>query len=344
MNFIYSKLEKDIETCFMEFLDSISIEHKLDSKHIKKSWKKFRNKEKISDIVSEIPIVSDFASEIPIVSEIVSEIPIVSDVVSDIPIVSDVVSDIPIVSDVVESTTNKCCYIFIKGKNEGSRCSNSLKNDGKYCTKHLKFENSDKKDKKIIPKLVDNKKLVLMLLEGTPYWWNNETNLVFVSSENKTVIANYRNGILNKLTNDDISECNKNKFVYDLNYNFNLISETQKANTEDLKKSLKNESQKKEQKRPEPYSKNNNILSEEEKLKKLEIYKTNVCAKNIEDVLTNILNNSDDDDYDEEEEENELVDNEEVIDEEDELGDEEDELGDEEHELEDEEEYLDEEM
>jgi len=344
MNFIFSKLEKDIETCFMEFLDSISIEHKLDSKHIKKSWKKFRNKEKI---------VSDIASEIPIVSDIASEIPIVSDIASEIPIVSNVVSEIPIVSNVVESTTNniknECCYIFIKGKNEGSRCSNVIKNDGKYCTKHLKFENSDKKDKKIIPKLVDNKKLVLMLLEGTPYWWNNETNLVFVSSENKTVIANYRNGILNKLTNDDISECNKYKFVYDLNYKFNLISETQKANTEDLKKSLKNESQKKEQKRPEPYSKNN-ILSEEEKHKKLEIYKTNVCAKNVEDVLTNILNNSDDDeDYDDDdeevvEEENELVDNEEVIDEEDELGEEDDELGEEEDELGEEDEYLDEEM
>jgi hypothetical protein len=342
MKFILNKLEKDIESHMMEFLDSISCEFKLDIRQIKLSWEKFCSKEKISE--------SDCKNS----NEVINiEINTESDTaVSEIPIEP---KPEPV------SLINSCSYVFIKGKNEGSRCSNVVKNDSKYCTKHLKFENSDKKDKKIIPKLVDNKRLVLMVLQGTPYWWNQETSLVFVSSDNKTVIAKYSNGVLNKLTSSDINECDKYKFVYDANYDFNFLksSEDQKptileddTNAKSLtKKSLTKakESPLKEEKNEvklQPIKKN--IMSDEEKQKKLEIYKTNVCAKNIEDVLSNILNNSDDDyeddDYDEEVvEENELIDEEEnelVDEEEPEPDDEEDNDND----FNEEDEYLDEEM
>lgn len=327
MNFIYSKLEKDIETHFLKFLDSISFEHKLNKEQIRFSWEKFRNKE------------ITFEDESIVVNEKIQ-----------VEAESIVVNEKNNVEAV--STNNNCCYVFIKGKNEGSSCSNIVKN-GKYCTKHLKFNNSDKKDKKIIPKLVDNKKLVLIILEGTPYWWNQETSLVFLSSENKTVIAKYSNGILNKLTNSDISDCDKYKFVYDANYDFKFLksSEDQKINIEDpKKKSLKNEESSKKKKTEVKHSPaKNNIISDEEKQKKLEIYKTNVCAKNIEDVLSNILNNSDDDydeDDDEEIVESELMDDEEVVEENELVEEEEEEEPDDNEELDDneEDEYLDEEM
>jgi len=301
MNSIFNNFKKDIESCVVDFLDSISTEYKLDNKEIKLRWEKFKGTESESAVV----IVPKDPEPEPVV--IINE-------------------------------TNTCSYVFIKGKNTGSCCSNVTKNDNKYCTKHIKFETEDKKEKKkIIPKLADNKKMVLMNLQDTPYWWNKDTGLVFISSENKTVIAKYRDGKINKLSEDDIKNCDKDNLKYDVD--FNLDIKPDKPKKEDIVAVTNNK--KKLIKSP--------ILSDEDKKKKLEIYKTNACAKNVEDVLANILNNDSDEDDDEDDfmdEEEEKEEKEEDDEEKEEMRSENDDedLDLEEEEDLDEEEYLDEEM
>lgn len=298
MNSIFNNFKKDIESCFVDFLDSISTEYKLDNKEIKLRWEKFKGSES-----NDIIVPKEETEPIVIINE---------------------------------TNANTCSYVFIKGKNSGSCCSNVTKNDNKYCTKHIKFETEDKKDKKkIIPKLADNKKMVLMNLQDTPYWWNKDTGLVFISSENKTVVAKYRDGQLNKLSEDDIKNCDKDNLKYDVNFNLDIKSE--KPKEDDIV--VVSNNKKKLIKSP--------ILNDDDKKKKLEIYKTNACAKNIEDVLTNILNNDSDEDEDEDdfidEEEEEKEDEEEKEEIRSENEDEED-LDLEEDDLDEEEEYLDEEM
>lgn len=298
MNSIFNNFKKDIESCLIDFLDSISTEYKLDQKEIKSRWEKFASEQCDK---SELSIV---------------------------------------VNNEVNNEAKTCSYVFIKGKNSGSCCANVTKNDNKYCTKHIKFETDDKKDKKkIIPKLVDNKKMVLMNLQDTPYWWNKDTGLIFISSENKTVIAKYSDGKINKLSSDDIRDCYKNNLQYDINFNLD-INPVKPKEEEVIVNKKKKLIASEDKKTP--------ILNDEDKKKKLEIYKTNACAKNVEDVLTNILNSDseeddEDDDFidEEEDEEKEEEEKEEVCDD---AEDEEDLDLEEEEDLDLEEEYLDEEM
>ena len=297
MNSIFNNFNKDIESYFVDFLDSISAEYKLGNKEIKLSWEKFKGSSESNAII--------FQKEEPEpVVVIINEI----------------------------NGTNNCSYVFIKGKNSGSSCSNATKNDNKYCTKHIKFDTEDKKDKKkIIPKLVDNKKMVLMNLQDTPYWWNKDTGLIFISSEDKTVIAKYSDGQINKLSEDDIKNCDKDNLKY--NVAFNLDIKPEKPKEDDTV--VVNNNKKKLIKSP----------TDEDK-KKLEIYKTNACAKNVEDVLANILKNDSDSDEDDfmDEEENEEGDEEEKEEIRSENDNEEEDLDLEEDDDLDEEEYLDEEM
>lgn len=305
MNSIFNNFKKDIESHVMDFLDSISTEYKLDHKEIKSRWEKFTSDQSV--INSIVPETSK-----------------------------------PELSIVVNNELNDaktCCYVFIKGKNAGSCCSNATKNDNKYCTKHIKFETDDKKDKKkIIPKLVDNKKMVLMNLQDTPFWWNKETGLIFISSENKTVIAKYNDGQINKLSADDVSNCDKNNLKYDINFNLDLNPVKPKEDeviVNNKKKLIA------------PEDKKTPILNDEDKKKKLEIYKTNACAKNVEDVLSNILNNDSDDEDDDEDdfiEEEKEEEEEEKEEEEEDVVDDEDLDLEEEDDLDLEDEYLDEEM
>ena len=54
-----------------------------------------------------------------------------------------------------------CPYKMIKGKNEGKNCNKPTKDGSRYCSAHIKFEETEQKEKKIIPKLESKTKFVL---------------------------------------------------------------------------------------------------------------------------------------------------------------------------------------
>ena len=127
-------------------------------------------------------------------------------------------------SIVVSHTKNTCTYVFIKGQNEGKHCPNIIVPGLAFCKSHIKHEENGQKEKKIIPKIQEkNTKQILMLLKGTNYWWHQDSRLVFISPNEKTVIARHVDGDLQKLGEKEIELCKKYRFNYDENYNFNKI-------------------------------------------------------------------------------------------------------------------------
>jgi hypothetical protein len=200
-----------------------------------------------------------------------------------------------------------CPYVFIKGKNEGNICNSKPKDGATYCSRHAKCEETGQKEKKKIPsaktvasknedkdkKKKDEKpKIVIRMNKDINKYWNPETKLVFKSKEERVVIGNYDNDTLNKLTDDDIAVCEKFGFKYE---------------KEEEKPKSKTKPKEKEEKK-------NKSLAEE-------IVKTNMDAKNIENVLKEICDddeevNEDEEVNDEEEEEEEGEEEEEVNEEE----------------------------
>lgn len=176
-----------------------------------------------------------------------------------------------------------CPYVFIKGKNEGQTCNSKPKDGATYCSRHAKCEETGQKEKKKIPsaktvasknedkdkKKKDEKpKIVIRMNKDINKYWNPETKLVFKSKEERVVIGNYDNNTLNKLTDDDIAVCEKYGFKYE-----------------------------KEEENPKPKEK-----EEKKKFLTEEIDKTNMEAKNIENVLKEICD--DDEEVNEEEDAN----------------------------------------
>ena len=165
-----------------------------------------------------------------------------------------------------------CPYVFIKGKNEGQLCNSKPKDGATYCSRHIKCEEEGQKEKKKIPsaktmssknedkdkkKKEEKPKIVIRMNKDINKYWNPETKLVFKSKEERIVIGNYDNDTLNKLTDDDIAICEKFGFKYE-----------------------KEETQKSKQKEKEDPKKNKSLAEE--------IIKTNMEAKNIENVLNEI--------------------------------------------------------
>lgn len=181
-----------------------------------------------------------------------------------------------------------CCpYVFIKGKNEGQTCNSKPKEGATYCSRHAKCEETGQKEKKKIPsaKTVSSKnedkdkkkkdekpKIVIRMNKDINKYWNPETKLVFKSKEERVVVGNYDNDTLNKLTDDDIAVCEKYGFKYEKE------EETPKSKPKEKEKEKENKSLAKE------------------------IDKTNMEAKNIENVLKEICD--DEEEVNEEEDAN----------------------------------------
>ena len=132
------------------------------------------------------------------------------------------------------SVKGGCCYVFIKGKNEGETCNLKPKDNGSYCSRHAKFEGTGQKDKKKIPtasgkKTISDKnkqvkektsisekpKIIIRLNKDIDKYWNPETCLVFKSKDERIVISSYRDSKLEKLNDDDIVVCEKYGFKYE---------------------------------------------------------------------------------------------------------------------------------
>ena len=183
------------------------------------------------------------------------------------------------------STKIKCAYKFTKGKQQGEMCSSNAKDNSQYCSKHMKFEDSGQKEVKYNPLPAPVEKSVdrlIRLNKEINRWWHAESKLVFKSNKEKVVVGIYKDEIYNDLCEDDIEECNKYGFKYEI-------------------------------KQPEP-KKIEPIIKKAEPKKKIEktsigtiTQQINTHAKNVEDVICDMLENTSLDSDNEEIEEDEEI-------------------------------------
>ena len=202
-------------------------------------------------------------------------------------------------SDKTSDDSSKCPYKFTKGKNPGSICGCKPKKNSVYCSKHQKYEEVGQPVKKVLPKPtektndkpVEKPEKILRKNSDIDKWWTPHTKMVFKSSEELIVIGVCNNKKISELSNDDIATCRKYGFKYE------TISkekeEPKKKAVEKKELPIKKTVDKKEQ------------TAEKSKIS-VAINKTNLSAKDVEDVLSELkLSNEDDDDeYIEDEEEN----------------------------------------
>ena len=142
--------------------------------------------------------------------------------------------------DKLENSSNNvgCPYVFSKGENKGSICGSKPKTGAEFCSKHQKFKGVGQTEKKKLPKAksissassvassVSKKKSpskkpiekILRLNKEIDKFWDEDTQLVFKSRDERIVIGSYRDDNLNDLTEDDILLCQQFGFKYeDLN-------------------------------------------------------------------------------------------------------------------------------
>jgi hypothetical protein len=190
----------------------------------------------------------------------------------------------------------KCIYKFIKGKQQGENCNKSTKNGTQFCSKHSKFETDGQKDKK--PKLpkIESKSpdRIIKLNKELNKWWHKESKLVFKSSKDKVVVGTYKNDEYKQLTKDDISDCEKYGFKYELEEDNNIDKKTVEKKKETVIK-------------PVEKKKETVIKPVEKKSLTEHINTTNLYAKNVEDIISDMLKDSDDEKDDESEEEEEQL-------------------------------------
>jgi hypothetical protein len=229
-----------------------------------------------------------------------------------------------------------CIYKYIKGKQEGQLCGKNAKLDSNYCTKHLKFETDGQKEKKsIIPKeevvKVSKVEKCIRYNKDINRWWHQETKLIFKSNLDKVVVGIYRNDNIEKLNDDDCNVCEK----YGFKYTKNEVDEPKKSVVEPVKKveepkksvePVKKIEETKKVLEPvikkvlEPVIKKVEAPKKSvEPVKKVEapkkkiseqIIETNYYAKNVEDVIGDMLNEVDGDDGDEDEDDHDTLEDE----------------------------------
>jgi len=179
------------------------------------------------------------------------------------------------------STKIKCSYKYTKGKQQGEMCSSNAKDNSQYCSKHMKFEDSGQKGLKYNPLPAPVEKSVdrlVRLNKELNQWWHVESKLVFKSNKEKIVVGIVKDDIYSDLCEDDIEKCNKYGFKYEIKQH--------------------------EPKKIEPI-----VKKAEKKIEKTSIgvitQQINTSAKNVEDVISDMLENTNldsDNEIDEEDE------------------------------------------
>ena len=277
MNKVLSLISSNIERVFSEYSSKISEKYNIDINELKEIWDTM---EDVSDDGKKPDYIKIPTSSKKTISKASS------------------VSSSKVSTPKSTNSSDKCNYKFIKGKQQGSFCTGSTKNGNKYCSKHLKFENEGQKEKKASIPVVEKKSLdrIIKLNKDIKMWWHLETKLVFKSSTEKIVIGRYKDGEFQKLKEDDIEDCQKYGFKYEL------------ENTEESKKSVESEKESKKAVESEKGTKKAVKLNKGEIkiIKKVEqkpinkvsikeqIDHTNIYAKNVEDVISDMLNSKDD--------------------------------------------------
>lgn len=316
MNKVISLISSNIERVFSEYSSKISDKYNIDINELKEIWDTMEDVS-VNDGIKKPDNIKIPTSSKKTVSKASS------------------VSSSKVSTPRSTNSSDKCSYKFIKGKQQGCFCTGSTKNGNKYCSKHLKFENEGQKEKKAPIPVVEKKSLdrIIKLNKDIKMWWHLETKLVFKSSTEKIVIGRCKDGEFQKLTEYDIEDCQKYGFKYELEN----PEETKEAvePEKETKKVLEPEKDTKKTVEPEKETKKavktetKKSVKPEIKIKKIEqkpvnkvsikeqIDHTNIYAKNVEDVISDMLNSKDDiDDSDnesqkDEEEEEELLDEEE---------------------------------
>ncbi len=197
-------------------------------------------------------------------------------------------------SDKSAKTTDgaTCPYKFTKGKNPGSLCGCKPKKNSVYCSKHQKYEEEGQPVKKVLPKPttkttdkpVEKPEKILRKNSDIDKWWNPHTKMVFKSSEELVVIGVCTNKKLHELSNEDIATCRK--------YGFKYETEPKTKKTEKKEIPVVKVTEKKE-------LPSKNVVKEKSKIS-VAINKTNLSAKDVEDVLSELKLNNEDDEDDEE--------------------------------------------
>jgi hypothetical protein len=165
---------------------------------------------------------------------------------------------------------DRCPYVFTKGKNSGQSCNAKLKDGLTYCSKHQKCEGIGQAEKKKTPKTKESisskavgttsKKSspekrpiekIIKLNNDINKLWHAETELVFKSKDERVVIASYRDGSLNPLTDDDIELCEKYGFKYEREENITEEVLEEESKIQEKKEEKKTDKKKVEEKKDE---------------------------------------------------------------------------------------------
>ena len=148
------------------------------------------------------------------------------------------------------STTNVCSYLFSKGAKKGEICGSKTK-IGTYCSRHKDHkDDSDKDDKKKVVKPkpakkvspVSTKSIVLRRNKDIGNkLWHPETQLVFKSTKDKTVIGKADGQKIIALSDDDIDNCKRMGFAFEIGAENSVTEDS----TKKIPKTISEESDKK---------------------------------------------------------------------------------------------------
>ena len=198
MNNLLNGIESSIKNAFEEFSKIISIKYDIDSEELENIWNSVSTDMKISIVIK---------------NENVNKAKISSP------------------KKKVEISSDECPYTFTRGDNKDTKCGSKTKSGCIYCSRHKKFEEIGQPEKetkkmpqsktisgKAAPKKTSPPKKqidkTLRLNKEIDKFWHPESELIFKSKDERIVIGSYKDGKINKLTNDDIMMCEQYGFKY----------------------------------------------------------------------------------------------------------------------------------
>lgn len=195
MDNLFKSIEYTIEESVKQYSDAISKKYKIDSKELEKMWE---------DISSNIEFINKTTGQKTASKK--SE-------------TKTKKTETKKTETKSEDSEGGCVYLFVRGKNSGSKCGAKTKS-GDYCSKHEKFENSTPKSKKSLPKAKPvttpksssspvPKKINKVIRENKSInkFWHPETQLVFKSKDERVVIGRLKDDKICDLDEDDVKLC-----------------------------------------------------------------------------------------------------------------------------------------
>jgi hypothetical protein len=267
MNNLLSGIENAIKNAIEEYINMISEKYEnIDSNDLEDMWNSVCKNMKIS--TNSVSNTKNTSITKPIIKK---------EIISD---------NQSIISEVKSSNSGSsnlsCPYVFSKGENKGTICNSKPKSGCQYCSKHQKFEGVGQTEKKKLPKAksissassvassVGVKKSpskkpverILRLNKDIDKFWDEDTQLVFKSRDERVVIGSYRDEKMNNLTEDDINLCQQYGFKYEKD---DLIEDDDDDEDEEIMKKEEKVEKKKEEKKQEKIEK-----KEEKKQEKIE--------------------------------------------------------------------------